>query len=1183
MGPFHRGFHEIGGFSGLLEKYPQAVPTNVSAIVVNTTCHWPDRNAFRMLRDVDDDYMPWLGFLLGQTPSSIWYWCNDQVLVQRALAAKSLSHAQGATLLAGFIKILPLFIMVMPGMISRVLIQSRAGCSNIAYPRLVLGLLPDGARGLMMAVMIAALMSDLDSIFNSASTLFTMDIWRKFRKHASNTELMVVGSYCGQASGQAPDILGKFHYMYFALFITVMTAVVAVLHKTTYWTRHDDLVPDDTDLDLETMENDRVRGQVSGKEDGDKEKTNLEARNSEGATRVDVIDTHKHYERTNRCRDFFYNVFCGIHASSEEEEKNVSAMKKHLQDLAALKQSRTARVALDVGLVLAMWRSNRGTASGYFLAGRSMVFLPTYTMPEYLSKRFGGQRLRVYFAFLSLVLYIFTKCSGDLYTGALFIQQSLNWDLYLSIVILVLLTAILTMTGGLTAVIYTDTLQAFLMLGGAIYLMAEGFKKVGGFSGLLEKYPQAVPTNVSAIVVNTTCHWPDRNAFRMLRDVDDDYMPWLGFLLGQTPGSIWYWCADQVIVQRALAARSLSHAQGATLMAGFIKILPMFIMVMPGMISRVLYPDEVACTNPDYCMEVCQSKAGCSNIAFPRLVLGLMPDGARGLMMAVMIAALMSDLDSIFNSASTLFTMDIWRKFRKSAKSTELMVVGRLFILVMVGVSIAWVPVIKETNRGQVFIYIQEVTNYLAPPFAAIYLLAVLVPMVNEKGAFWSLMLALVTGVIRLVIAFVYKGEGYCGESKYILANFHYMYFALFITAMTALVAIVISYFTGRPEPKYLHRTTYWTRHDTQPPEMEMNSTGNGEPADFSGVVNKGYNNNDSNDNDNSQGVSTISGSHDFVSNGPGGQEKLKRFVDPEIYILKGSERPAERKRTCKDIFFQLACGLHQTSDEQEEKLMAMKQHLKDLASLKQTKTEKLILGVGLFTIMAIGVTMYIFWSVYKFDAAPFYPNNATHVLPGKGLMKTYWLIGQTDKSQSKEQGLETSSNKALRDSSLPDDNDDTAAMLVTMTTVVVRTTTMMMMVMMVVVVIVMIMRRRTSSTTTMMVMMMMVVVVTTTATTKMMMMMMMAFFFLKQMPGEIHKYAPDHIWSNKFCMQEPSKARLSKVSDVVALDSHTGLGTSTQLESRRRPKEPKALQNPLEEKFRNLLGEKLLQNRTVS
>ncbi|KAK7480843.1 hypothetical protein BaRGS_00027929 [Batillaria attramentaria] len=620
--------------------------------------------------------------------------------------------------------------------------------------------------------------------------------------------------------------------------------------------------------------------------------------------------------------------------------------------------------------VFAMWRSNRGTASGYFLAGRSMVFLPigaslfvsnigtehfiglagsgaasgisvgawefnalmllqllgwifvpvyiacgTYTMPEYLSKRFGGQRLRVYFAFLSLVLYIFTKCSGDLYTGALFIQQSLNWDLYLSIVILVLLTAILTMTGGLTAVIYTDTLQAFLMLGGAIYLMAEGFKKVGGFSGLLEKYPQAVPTNVSAIVVNTTCHWPDRNAFRMLRDVDDDYMPWLGFLLGQTPGSIWYWCADQVIVQRALAARSLSHAQGATLMAGFIKILPMFIMVMPGMISRVLYPDEVACTNPDYCMEVCQSKAGCSNIAFPRLVLGLMPDGARGLMMAVMIAALMSDLDSIFNSASTLFTMDIWRKFRKSAKSTELMVVGRLFILVMVGVSIAWVPVIKETNRGQVFIYIQEVTNYLAPPFAAIYLLAVLVPM----GAFWSLMLALVTGVIRLVIAFVYKGEGYCGESKYILANFHYMYFALFITAMTALVAIVISYFTGRPEPKYLHRTTYWTRHDTQPPEMEMNSTGNA----------------------------------------------------------------AERKRTCKDIFFQLACGLHQTSDEQEEKLMAMKQHLKDLASLKQTKTEKLILGVGLFTIMAIGVTMYIFWSVYKFDAAPFYPNNATHVLPG--------------------------------------------------------------------------------------------------------------------------------------------------------------------------------------------------------
>ncbi|KAK7094087.1 sodium/myo-inositol cotransporter-like [Littorina saxatilis] len=695
--------------------------------------------------------------------------------------------------------------------------------------------------------------------------------------------------------------------------------------------------------------------------------------------------------------------------------------------------------------VFAMWRSNRQTVSGYFLAGRSMWFLPigaslfvsnigtehfiglagsgaaqgisvgawefnallllqllgwvfvpvyiacgTYTMPEYLSKRFGGQRLRVYFAVLSLILYIFTKCSGDLYTGALFIQQSLNWDLYVSIVILVLLTAVLTITGGLTAVIYTDTLQAVLMVGGALYLMVKGFQEIGGFEGLLEKYPQAVPRNVSAIAVNETCHWPDRQAFRMLRDVDDDYMPWLGFLLGQTPGSIWYWCADQVIVQRALAAKSLSHAQGATLMAGFIKMLPLFIMVMPGMISRILYPDEVACTNPDYCMEVCQSRAGCSNIAYPRLVLGLMPDGARGLMMAVMIAALMSDLDSIFNSASTLFTMDIWRKFRRAASTTELMVVGRLFIVAMVGVSIAWVPVIKETNRGQVFIYIQEVTNYLAPPFAAVYLLAVLVPMVNEKGAFWSLMLALVTGVVRLIMAFVYKGEGYCGERGQeippFLARFHYMYFATFITAMTAVVAIVVSYFTARPDPKYLYKTTYWTRHDTEQPATEL-SIQRTESTSF-------YDDPDTKTNDGSNcavdaksiTLSTIDVAEE-PANGPAEGEKKHRFVDPAVYAGAGQKEESSFKSTCKELFFKFVCGVQrdQTIDDVSEELTAKEKHLKDLALLKQSPAERLVLGVGLCIILAIGVSMYVFWSVYKFDAAPFYPEgaNSSLLLPG--------------------------------------------------------------------------------------------------------------------------------------------------------------------------------------------------------
>nr|KAG5694947.1 hypothetical protein BaRGS_031230 [Batillaria attramentaria] len=401
------------------------------------------------------------------------------------------------------------------------------------------------------------------------------------------------------------------------------------------------------------------------------------------------------------------------------------------------------------------------------------------------------------------------------------------------------------------------------MIGGAMYLMGRGLNEIGGFSGLLEKYPQAVPTNVSAIVVNTTCHWPDRNAFRMLRDVDDDYMPWLGFLLGQTPGSIWYWCTDQ-------------------------------------------------------------SRAGCSNIAYPRLVLGLMPDGARGLMMAVMIAALMSDLDSIFNSASTLFTMDIWRKFRKHASNTELMFVGRLFIVGMVAVSIAWVPVIKETSGGQLFIFIQEVTNYLAPPFAAIFLLAVLVPMVNEQ----------------------------------------------------------------------LHRTTYWTRNKLILPTtqngVELSATDDAREMEGGKTTPLVVTPDDVNLDKKPGGAhATIKDENGTaaVANGEGCNEKTQQLLDSGVQIVQEHTRfGTERRRALKDFIISLICGIKADTEEEEEQLSIMKQHLKDVASMKQNPVAKLLLGIGVVFIMLLGVAMYVFWSTFDFHEAPYYPEGAVVILPGDEL-----------------------------------------------------------------------------------------------------------------------------------------------------------------------------------------------------
>ncbi|XP_046783891.1 sodium/glucose cotransporter 5 isoform X18 [Gallus gallus] len=385
----------------------------------------------------------------------------------------------------------------------------------------------------------------------------------------------------------------------------------------------------------------------------------------------------------------------------------------------------------SLNLAVGIWSScrvNRNTVSGYFLAGRDMawwpigaslfassegsglfiglagtgaaggiavtgfewnatyallalawVFVPVYissgivTMPEYLQRRFGGERIRMYLSGLSLLLSIFTKISTDLYSGALFVQVCLGWNLYLSTVLMLLVTGLYTIAGGLVAVIYTDALQTLIMVLGAIVLAVKAFNAIGGYSNLEEAYLKAVP---SKIVPNTTCHLPRADAMHLFRDPISGDLPWTGMTFGLSIMATWYWCTDQVIVQRSLSARSLSHAKAGSILASYLKMLPLFVIIMPGMISRVLFPDAVACVDPEECTRVCGAAVGCSNIAYPKLVVELMPSGLRGLMIAVMMAALMSSLTSIFNSSSTLFTMDIWRRMRPGASERELLMVG---------------------------------------------------------------------------------------------------------------------------------------------------------------------------------------------------------------------------------------------------------------------------------------------------------------------------------------------------------------------------------------------------------------------------------------------------------------------------------------------------------------------------
>ncbi|XP_001362806.1 sodium/mannose cotransporter SLC5A10 [Monodelphis domestica] len=452
----------------------------------------------------------------------------------------------------------------------------------------------------------------------------------------------------------------------------------------------------------------------------------------------------------------------------------------------------------------------------YVLLALAWVFVPIYmsseivTLPEYLQKRYGGSRIRMYLSILSLLLSVFTKISLDLYAGAIFVQICLGWNFYLSTGLVLVITALYTIAGGLAAVIYTDALQTLIMVIGAIVLTVKAFDQIGGYEQLEAAYLGAVPNKT---IPNTTCHLPRADAMHMFRDASTGDLPWTGMTFGLTIMAAWYWCTDQVIVQRSLSARNLNHAKAGSILASYLKMLPMILIIMPGMISRALYPDDVGCVVTSECLRACGIEVGCSNIAYPKLVMELMPMGLRGLMIAVMMAALISSLTSIFNSSSTLFTMDIWKKLRPQASEKELLLVGRLVIVVLIGISVVWIPVLQSSSSGQLFVYMQVVTSSLAPPVTAVFILAVFWNRANEQGAFWGLMVGLAVGATRMSLEFIHPVPP-CGSPDTrpaVLHRLHYLHFSVVLFSIVAAVVAAVSLLTTPPDESQIKNLTWWT------------------------------------------------------------------------------------------------------------------------------------------------------------------------------------------------------------------------------------------------------------------------------------------------------------------------------------------------------------------------------------
>jgi SSS family solute:Na+ symporter len=418
------------------------------------------------------------------------------------------------------------------------------------------------------------------------------------------------------------------------------------------------------------------------------------------------------------------------------------------------------------------------------------IFVPFYlrsnvfTMPEFLERRFN-RSCATYLASISVIAYVFTKISVHLYAAAVVLERVVGWSPMTAAIILVVATGIYTVAGGLAAVIYTDLVQTLILVVGAVVLTVLGLNAVGGFSALRAALPA--------------------DYFHMIKPASDSAFPWTGIFFGAPILGIWYWCTDQVMVQRVLSARSEGHAKAATIFAGFLKILPVFILVLPGLIAVALYRDLFQFGPSGQVLN--------GDIAYPTMIVNLLPSGLVGLMIAALLAALMGAMSSVFNSASTLVTLDFYKKYRPNASERNLVNFGRAATGAMVLLGLLWVPFIHLIS-SQLYIYLQSVQAYISPPIAACFILGILWPRLNGAGAISSLLTGFGLGAVRFVMELKERAAGgnyfTSGVASW-LVNMNFLHYAIFMFVICSLVLIVVSLATPAPERKKLAGLTFAT------------------------------------------------------------------------------------------------------------------------------------------------------------------------------------------------------------------------------------------------------------------------------------------------------------------------------------------------------------------------------------
>ncbi len=428
------------------------------------------------------------------------------------------------------------------------------------------------------------------------------------------------------------------------------------------------------------------------------------------------------------------------------------------------------------------------------------VFVPFYyqskvfTMPEFLEKRFGKEP-RWILSIVSLTAYVLTKVSVTVYAGALVFQTLLpdtfgspQNAFWVGAITTVTLTGLYTVAGGLRAVLYTDLLQTIILLIGSTAITYFGLIELGGFNELRVFASENIAQ------------------YALWRPLSDPDFPWLGILIASPIVGIWYWCTDQYIVQRTLAAKDLKTARRGALLGAFFKIWPVMIFLVPGLIGAAL--------NAKGILEISIDTNGkiIGDQVFPTMVATLLPEGLRGLVVAGIIAALMSSLSSLFNSTATLFTLDIYKKIKPKVSEQKLVLIGRMATLVVVFFGLLWIPIMPMISKGGLYQYLQSVQGYLAPPITAVFLLGLFNSRINNKGATWGLSLGFFAGMLKLIIQVFFGKEKIANpELLAYIGDINFLYFSGILFLFCVLLICLVSYQTELPDENQIDGLTYQT------------------------------------------------------------------------------------------------------------------------------------------------------------------------------------------------------------------------------------------------------------------------------------------------------------------------------------------------------------------------------------